>query len=406
MRKGRSQRKTRGSRPPTSAKSVQPLGSNAPPSGGPQVVIGLTGTRDDGREPRPSELPLVSADAEPAPDTRRVLVPSAPSLRAASRVDHVELPEESPPLPVVDAPEPAPEPARLELTHEEPARIELTHEEPAQASVSAPDSTAESLAPHVTSLTTPDEMSIPPASDLVVDAESERFFSQADLGDASDDEAWEEPVLAKAKRKSEPHVVQRRARFAKYVSWAVGGAAVVCLAALVRTAVSPAAVAAAPRGVAASALEAPPAPAEKAAAPAALAATPPAPAPENANAAEVAKVEVPAVAVPAAPSPEPQAAVAAPEPPKAPAPAPAADGKTALEEKKASKKALERGKLTEAIEAGERAVALDASDGEAWLLLGAAYQEKGKMAEARRAYAACVKEGKRGPIGECRAMLR
>jgi hypothetical protein len=28
------------------------------------------------------------------------------------------------------------------------------------------------------------------------------------------------------------------------------------------------------------------------------------------------------------------------------------------------------------------------------------------MAEARRAYTACTKEGKRGPIGECRAMLR
>ena len=51
-------------------------------------------------------------------------------------------------------------------------------------------------------------------------------------------------------------------------------------------------------------------------------------------------------------------------------------------------------------------MALDPTDGEAWLLLGAAYQEKGLNAEARRAFTSCLKEGKRGPMGECRAMLR
>ena len=40
------------------------------------------------------------------------------------------------------------------------------------------------------------------------------------------------------------------------------------------------------------------------------------------------------------------------------------------------------------------------------LILGAAYQEKGKTAEARRAFSACVKQGKKGAIGECGAMLR
>ena len=49
---------------------------------------------------------------------------------------------------------------------------------------------------------------------------------------------------------------------------------------------------------------------------------------------------------------------------------------------------------------------LDATDAEAWLILGAAYQEKGNIAEARRAYASCVKEGKTGPRTECAKMLR
>ena len=68
--------------------------------------------------------------------------------------------------------------------------------------------------------------------------------------------------------------------------------------------------------------------------------------------------------------------------------------------------ALEARRLPQAIAAGERAVALDPSDGEAWLIVGAAYQEFGQMAEARRCYRACVTQGKHDPRGECAAMLR
>jgi Flp pilus assembly protein TadD len=49
---------------------------------------------------------------------------------------------------------------------------------------------------------------------------------------------------------------------------------------------------------------------------------------------------------------------------------------------------------------------LDPTDGEAWLLLGAAYMDRGKPVEARKAFASCVKQGKKGPMGECAAMLR
>lgn len=99
----------------------------------------------------------------------------------------------------------------------------------------------------------------------------------------------------------------------------------------------------------------------------------------------------------------PQPASVAPATPAAPA---AVSDKTAAQEKKDASKLLERGNAKGAIEAGERSVALDSADGEAWLVLGAAYQEVGKNADARRCFNSCIKEGKRGPVSECRAMLQ
>jgi tetratricopeptide (TPR) repeat protein len=126
----------------------------------------------------------------------------------------------------------------------------------------------------------------------------------------------------------------------------------------------------------------------------------PAPAPVAAEP-EPAKTE-PAKTEPAKTEPT-KAEPAAAEP--AAVAAPTSD-KTAKEEKVEARKALERGKAQLAIEAGERSVALDPTDGEAWLLLGAAYMDRGKPVEARKAFASCVKQGKKGPMGECSAMLR
>jgi Flp pilus assembly protein TadD len=74
--------------------------------------------------------------------------------------------------------------------------------------------------------------------------------------------------------------------------------------------------------------------------------------------------------------------------------------------KRDAQRALDRGKFAEAIQAGEASVAADPTDAEAWLLLGAAYDSKGRGADARRAYQSCVQQGKRGPTGECAALLR
>ncbi len=106
----------------------------------------------------------------------------------------------------------------------------------------------------------------------------------------------------------------------------------------------------------------------------------------------------PTVAASATPSADPTAASTAPMG----TPDPAA----AKVKKKAAQQALERGKLALAVEEGEAAVALDPEDGESWLILGAAYQEKGDAKKAREAFTSCLKLGKRGPKGECGAMLR
>ncbi|CAN5910375.1 hypothetical protein BH11MYX4_BH11MYX4_34230 [soil metagenome] len=392
MRKGRSQRKTRGSLPPLSGRShASGAGADAAPpaSRGPQVVIGLTSHRGDEPEARESRSADVASPTTPsrAMDrleierlaTGRLEVLGEPTLELVHDADH-----EGDALEPVDSLAPV----ERELVSD-PFALALTEETPLPVA-------------HVTSLVTPDELSIPPMGDLSVEPIAERFFSEGELvaAHADEDESWDrEPD--KAQRKTLPHVVERRQRFARYVRWAVAGAAVVCLAAVARTTLTPhrapaAAVAAIPVEVVAP-----------------KAAAAPVVAPESVNApkVDVPKAEAPKVDAPKVEDPK----VAAAEPPKVEEPkveepkavAVAAPGdKTAAQEKVDSRRNLERGKLAEAIEAGERSVALDPQDGEAWLLLGAAYQEKGKNAEARRAYKACLTEGKRGPIGECRAMLR
>ncbi len=415
MRKGRSQRKTRGSLPPTSKRPPsRPLLDGAGASAGPQVVVGLTAPRsEESLDTRAAEserlelvrersleivresLELVREELQERDAQFEQEAHADTNVDAAPVETRAETLSFDPPETFHDAPDSGP--GAQPVTVRPSVRVnEETHdEEPIDAS---PLPGGRVHGPSLTVLT-PDEMSIPPVGDLSVEPIADRFFSEGELVAArvhgnDESEDWDQRAH-KSVRKSLPEVVQRRARFAKYVRWAVGGAAVVCLAALARTAVPPSASGSGERASAARAsLEAAP-----------VAATvspeaPVAPPVEKAAAAEVVQapdsVAAPVVAVPTA------------EPTPAPTPAAAAGGdeKTALQEKNDSRRALERGKIADAIAAGERSVALDPTDGEAWLLLGAAYQEKGNNAEARRCYSSCIKEGKRGPVGECRAMIR
>lgn len=80
--------------------------------------------------------------------------------------------------------------------------------------------------------------------------------------------------------------------------------------------------------------------------------------------------------------------------------------KTAWQEKATAKAALESGNNGTAIAAGERSIALDPTDGETWLVLGAAYQASGNNVQAKRCFNACLTQGKKGPLDECKSMLQ
>lgn len=410
MRKGRSQRKTRGSLPPL---STRPRAALSDQGAGPQLVIGLAPGRSEElasvealADSRGTEGPVTARSEPSIPDLEALAQPTLELVRDAERLELVHehgLDDQSALDAIVSSQHDAQDAAPSQP-------VEEAYAQDSQADFDLVESSAAPVV-HRAALATPDEMSIPPAGDLAVEPVAEQFFSEGELVSSTqpDEEEWDE-IRAKAGRKSLPEVVQRRVRFAKYVRWAVGGAAVVCLAALARTAVTPAATkTSASHAIAAPAvIEA--TPAAKAATPA-VATEPAKPAaPAAAEAAEAkaeaaeAKVEAPTVDLPKAAEPTPEAPKAeAAEPAKA---AVATGDKTALQEKNDARRSLERGKTADAIAAGERSVALDPTDGEAWLLLGAAYQEKGLNAEARRAFTSCLKEGKRGPMGECRAMLR
>lgn len=79
--------------------------------------------------------------------------------------------------------------------------------------------------------------------------------------------------------------------------------------------------------------------------------------------------------------------------------------KTAAQEKAAAQAALERNNAGAAISAGRRSVALDPTDAEAWLILGGAYQMQNRNGEAKAAFGSCVRQAKRGPVGECGQMI-
>jgi hypothetical protein len=283
---------------------------------------------------------------------------------------------------------------------------------------------AEASAPVVsTSVETPIAFEAPPlvaesadgslsplSSDTSADLDSHFFNSHAPPPVAFDDH--EEPERdPRMVLKLAPATARRRAQLQRYVRFAVAAASVLCLAALVKVAVAhnhedPATVG---RRASASMQVAPPPPAQpvETSQPAALAAEIPAPpppaTPETAPAATVSAAA--ASAEPAAePTPAPSAAPAVTDTAAAAAPDPAViepDPKAAAKEKHDSQLALERGKVGDAIDAGERSVALDPSDAEAWLILGAAYQEKGDQKNARRSFKACLEQGKRGPKWEC-----
>jgi hypothetical protein len=260
----------------------------------------------------------------------------------------------------------------------------------------------------------PDDVSVPP-----IGLDGDFFGSDLALSDASFEIDPRDPRVLKLT----PLMAQRRARFAKYVTVAVGFAAILCAAAAVKITIA--------RGTEVTSRGA--ANRTSVAAPPAVAAQEPVAAPVErvAVAEETAQRPDPGAAAVGAPSEaargqaaaEPAQAAVAPAQPEAPAaavpspseaPAPPADvadldpkalAKEAGKAKAKARGALEWGKTGDAIEAGERSVAIDPTDSEAWLILGVAYQQKGDSKNAVRSFKACLDQGKRGPRNECALMM-
>ncbi len=210
----------------------------------------------------------------------------------------------------------------------------------------------------------------------------------AEMDDTDDDPR----ALERQRALMSPAAKARRARFAKYVVGAMGISLVVCAAAVIKTSLP--ATPTEPVALGPAAL--PPLTHAVSPEPAAL--------PQGRAEAPAAPPAVPVVTnVPV--DPPPSSSGSAPIPSQSP-PASALPVQGAGKEREASRFALERGDLGTAVAAGERSVALDPTDGEAWLVLGAAYQARGELAQAKRCYRACVEQGTRGPKAECRAMAQ
>lgn len=144
------------------------------------------------------------------------------------------------------------------------------------------------------------------------------------------------------------------------------------------------------------------------------------------------RAEPPATAIPAVeprdlpPRAPPHPPAALPPPPAATAPLPPAlpepvaatsvataigapplpDEAAASDTKHAAQKALEHGQVARAITFGEQSVQLDPTDAEGWLILGAAYLQKGAFKDAHRCFTSCVKQATHGARSECAALSR
>jgi hypothetical protein len=105
-------------------------------------------------------------------------------------------------------------------------------------------------------------------------------------------------------------------------------------------------------------------------------------------------------------SADPAAVKASASTPAADAPPDAQAIAEARKARQDSQRALDRGHLAAAIEAGEQSVAIDPTDADAWLILGAAYQAQGHAVDARRCFVSCARQARRGARSECRALLR
>ncbi len=224
-------------------------------------------------------------------------------------------------------------------------------------------------------------------------------------------EAEQAPVAARVQ--ATPEAMARRRYLMRYVWAAVGISSVICAAAAARVGMAPRSIASVMRKGPPPSTEvvASPAPVNTAPAPVNAAAAPAnataAAAPATATAESASNTSVTAEKAPSTPpSSDLQPAAPQDESISARQDTPKHDAAAARHEKQVSQRALERGDLSGAIAAGERSLSFDPADAEAWLIVGAAYMQRGSSIEARRSFARCVQLSTRGPREECAALMR
>ncbi|MFO0666134.1 MAG: hypothetical protein U0174_19430 [Polyangiaceae bacterium] len=356
-----------------------------------------------------------------ARDKRESLVPST-APEALDRISHVELvgsasaPEsgmlEVREAPSEDALELANAAASEELTMTPPP-VSTSSEVVAASELPPSSFSATTMAAHVEEDPMPsvpparlDEGSLPPLTSNIeseaaeakseTDVDDEPFFSQRLIEDPDEAEV-EDPAVRLAREAAERRAAVRRTNSRKYVAAVVGLCALMGALGFSQrlmtgkakgTTTSVAAAAKQPAGGEQTQVLAP--------LPAIQLAQAPAPVAEPAQA--------PAAAAPQAPAAPKAEDITHPDDVVvAPKEEPKVDAKA---EKRAAQRSLESGKVALAIEHATASVQADETDAEAWLLLGASYQEKGQIAKARESFSSCMKLAKHGPKGECAAMLR
>jgi hypothetical protein len=238
-----------------------------------------------------------------------------------------------------------------------------------------PKSAGSSLAPVVTDPAPTDAASslAPVVSDPApTDEVTERFFSDAPELPAR----GLPPIVETGEHEAgpEPHSIRERRRYLmRYVAGAVSLAALIGVGAIVRVTSARGAMRSSSTAVAAV--------------PGPVVLPPVDPGP-------VAPVEAPATDLPAQ-NPDDQLLADLSD-----------QDQSASDAKKQSLHELELDHFVASIEAGERSVAEDPTDADAWLILGAAYLKRGAYADARRCFTTCGHQATHGDRFQCWALLR
>ncbi len=360
-----------------------------PSSGATPVASPDVTTRLPTAEARP-EAP--AADEEPEP-TPIIDMPSLLEERLGERLDEEEVDAAQPEIPA--STEPSAEVTRPDV---KALAVQADAEEARAKSDEDTDADRKRADPPARQGSIPDPTEVSFFDPATVSAHIARAHEPSDAHDIH--------TLSQAEmlnhRRALPEVAARRARLARYVKITVGtAAALLVLAALLhlsarsgRAGGQTSEMLMAPPSTAAAETQADAVKTTAATVPASTATTATAAttsASANEAALDAAPMEAPsasaAVAVTAPTDMSPDAAAAA-----------------ALPLAKFAQIALERGKLADAIDAGEQATTLDPTEARSWLVLGGAYQDRGDMQKARRCYNSCVGHATRGPVNECRAL--